>query len=386
MSDDIISPIRKVCVIGAGTMGAGIAAQVANAGLDVLLLDIATNGENRNQVTMNSLERIEKSDPPLLMNPKNIERIVIGNIKDDLHSITDCDWIVEAIVERLDIKRNLYHNILPHLSNGAVVSSNTSTIPISVLMEGMPATLRERFCITHFFNPVRYMRLLELVKGEDTKRQVIDHLSQFCDRALGKGVVECADIPGFLGNRVGVFALQTAIHEATSLGIGIEEADALFGRPMGIPKTGAFGLYDLIGLDLMTDVVRSLVSILPKGDPFHEVGGQNALINSQIKRGYTGDKGKGGFYCQRDGEPMAIELESGEWRARNDKIMELANRGEREGLRVLVSGDDRLNRYCWRVLARILTYSAGLLPDVTLSPQDIDDAMKLGYNWVRGPV
>ncbi|MCP4184114.1 MAG: 3-hydroxyacyl-CoA dehydrogenase [Hyphomicrobiales bacterium] len=379
------SSIRKVCVIGAGTMGAGIAAQVANAGLDVLMLDIAGNGEDRNQVLRNSLQRIEKSDPPLLMNPSNISRIEIGNIEDDLNRIADCDWIVEAIVERLDIKRTLYENLLPHLKDGAAVSSNTSTIPISFLMKGMPETLRQRFCITHFFNPVRYMRLLELVSGEETDRQIIELLSRFCERDLGKGVVECADTPGFLGNRVGVFAMQTAIHEATRLGIRIEDADALFGRPMGIPKTGAFGLYDLIGLDLMADVVRSLVSILPEGDPFHEVGGENALINSQIEQGFTGNKGKGGFYREIDGNKQALDLGTGDWRDRIDTLPELATTGEQKGLAFLAHGDDLLNKYCWRVLAQILNYSANLIPDVTRSPQDIDDAMKLGYNWVKGP-
>ncbi|MCP4070979.1 MAG: 3-hydroxyacyl-CoA dehydrogenase [Hyphomicrobiales bacterium] len=385
MSEQIQSSIRKVCVIGAGTMGIGIAAQVANAGLDVLLLDIAGGGEDRNEVVRNSLQRIEKSDPPSLMAPQNIERIDVGNIEDDLNRISDCDWIVEAIVERLEIKRTLYRNLLPHLKQGALVSSNTSTIPIALLMEGMPDNLRQRFCVTHFFNPVRYMRLLELVKGEETRPEVIETLAYFCERMLGKGVVECADTPGFLGNRVGVFAMQTAIYEATSLGIGIEEADALFGRPMGIPKTGVFGLYDLIGLDLMADVVRSLVSILPAGDPFHGVGGDNPLINSQIEKGYTGNKGKGGFYCEIDGKKLALDLETGKWRDRCEQIPEIAIAGEREGLAFLVRGETDLHKYCWRVLAQVLNYSANLLPQVTRSPQDIDDAMKLGYNWVRGP-
>ena len=285
--------IRKVCVIGAGTMGSGIAAQVANAGDNVLLLDVPAKDGSRNGVTENALKRIEKSDPPLLMKPENIERIEIGNIEDDLAKIADCDWIVEAIVERLDIKRNLYRSLLPHLKDGAMVSSNTSTIPISLLMEDMPDELRKRFCITHFFNPVRYMRLLELVEGEETEAEVMRVLADYNDRSLGKGVVECADTPGFLGNRVGVFAMQAAIHEAGVLGIDIEDADAIFGRPMGIPKTGAFGLYDLIGVDLMADVVRSLRSILPQGDPFHEVGAENDLINSQIEKGFTGQQGKG---------------------------------------------------------------------------------------------
>jgi len=366
-------------------MGSGIAAQVANAGDQVLLLDVPAKDGSRNGVTERALERIEKSDPPLLMKPENIARIEIGNIEDDLSKIADCDWIVEAIVERLDIKRNLYRALLPHLKEGAMVSSNTSTIPISLLMEDMPDQLRKRFCITHFFNPVRYMRLLELVEGEETEAEVMRVLADYNDRSLGKGVVECADTPGFLGNRVGVFAMQAAIHEAGVLGIDIEDADAIFGRPMGIPKTGAFGLYDLIGVDLMADVVRSLRSILPQGDPFHEIGGENELINSQIEKGFTGNKGKGGFYAEIDGDEMALDLSSGKWRARKKQLPEIAIKGEKAGLSALLTSNDKLSEFAWRVLARILTYSASLVPDVTQTPQDIDDAMKLGYNWVRGP-
>lgn len=372
-------------MIGAGTMGSGIAAQVANAGDEVLLLDMPSSEGERNSVLQRSLERIEKSDPPLLMKPDNIERITIGNIEDDLPKISDCDWIVEAIVERLDIKRNLYNSLLPHLKADALVSSNTSTIPISLLMEDMPKSLRERFCITHFFNPVRYMRLLELVKGEETDPNVIDTLADYNDRSLGKGVVECADTPGFLGNRVGVFAMQAAIHEATELGLDIEDADAIFGRPMGIPKTGAFGLYDLIGVDLMADVVRSLRSILPQGDPFHAVGGENELINSQIEKGFTGNKGKGGFYAEIDGEEKALDLSSGKFRTRIKELPALAMSAEKEGVASLLKGDDKLSIFAWRVLAHILNYSASLISEVTQTPQDIDDAMKLGYNWIKGP-
>ncbi|MGB7336787.1 MAG: 3-hydroxyacyl-CoA dehydrogenase NAD-binding domain-containing protein [Salaquimonas sp.] len=377
--------IKKVCVIGGGTMGSGIAAQVANAGDQVLLLDILSKEGARNAVTERSLDRIKKSDPPLLMKPENIELISIGNIEDDLAKIADCDWIVEAIVERLDIKRNLYRSMLPYLKKGAMISSNTSTIPISLLMEDMPDELRKRFCITHFFNPVRYMRLLELVEGKETEPEVMRVLADYNDRMLGKGVVECADTPGFLGNRVGVFAMQAAIHEATQLGIDIENADAIFGRPMGIPKTGAFGLYDLIGVDLMADVVRSLRSILPQGDPFHEVGAENDLINSQIEKGFTGNKGKGGFYAEIEGTEMALDLKSGKWRPRSNTLPEISIQGEKDGVNALIKGEDILSKFAWRVLARILTYSASLIPEVTQTPQDIDDAMKLGYNWIKGP-
>ncbi|MDJ0614837.1 MAG: 3-hydroxyacyl-CoA dehydrogenase NAD-binding domain-containing protein [Rhizobiaceae bacterium] len=379
------SDIKRVCVIGGGTMGAGIAAQCANAGVDVLLLDIKTDGD-ANAVAEGSVKRILESDPPLLMRKDNIERITVGNIEDNLAEAGACDWICEAIVERLDIKKGLYASLLPHLKPTTLVSSNTSTIPIKLLVEDAPQDFKERFCITHFFNPVRYMRLLELVKGEETRDDVISALHDFNDRMLGKGVVNCADTPGFLGNRVGVFALQAAVHEAVALGLDIEEADAIFGRPMGIPKTGAFGLYDLIGLDLMGDVVRSLNSILEQGDPFHEVGGENKVVNDHVARGFRGNKSGEGFYREKEnGDREAWNLRSESWRPRNRDLPELALRGEKEGLTVLIEGDDKLSTFAWRVLARILTYSASLVPDVTHSPQDIDDAMKLGYNWVQGP-
>lgn len=377
--------IEKVCVIGAGTMGTGIAAQAANAGLDVLLLDVAGSNDAPNMAAESGIERIVKSEPPLLMLPENIERINAGNIRDDLPLAGKCDWIVEAVVERLDIKRELYLNLVPHLKEGALVSSNTSTIPISLLMRDMPEQLRRNFCITHFFNPVRYMRLLEIAKGADTSPECIERLDAFCDRQLGKGVVHCADTPGFLANRVGVFALQAAISEAIRLDLSVEEADAIFGRPMGMPKTGAFGLYDLIGLDLMADVVRSMRSILPPDDAFHPLAGENSLINRQIELGFTGNKGKGGFYANIDGKQMSLDLSSGEWKERNRGIPQLAIDAETRGMEALVEGNERLSQFAWQVLASILTYSASLVPDVTRSPQDIDDAMKLGYNWTQGP-
>ncbi len=367
-------------------MGSGIAAQVANAGLEVLLLDVASRENDRNSAANASIARIKESDPPLLMKQDNVDFISTGNIEDDLAKAGQCDWIVEAIVERLDIKKTLYNNLLPHLKPTTLVTSNTSTIPISLLTEGLPKDIKERFAITHFFNPVRYMRLLELVRGEETRDDVIEILADFNDRMLGKGVVRCADTPGFLGNRVGVFALQAAVHEAVTLGLKIEEADAMFGRPMGVPKTGAFGLYDLIGLDLMGDVVRSLNTILDQGDPFHEVGGENRVVNDQVERGFLGNKGKGGFYREDEsGSKYAFDLQSCEWRPRMEELPELAVRAEKEGLGMLLEGEDKLSKFAWNVLARILTYSASLLPDVTHSPQDIDDAMKLGYNWVKGP-
>ena len=394
MSD---SGFRNIAVIGAGTMGSGIAAQIANAGHQVLLLDLAArDGADKSPAEM-AIDRLLASDPPQLMHKRNAGSITTGTISDDFDKLADCDWIIEAVVERLDIKKDLYARLHATIGPDCIVSSNTSTIPISLLVEDMPADFRKRFAITHYFNPVRYMRLLELVRGADTEDAVIDRLADFNDRVLGKGVVRCADTPGFLGNRVGVFALQVGIDEAMRNALTIEQADALMGRPMGIPKTGVFGLYDLIGIDLMVDVVASLRSILPEGDAFHAVGGENAMISAMIADGFTGNKGRGGFYMTGDdGSEMARPLTGAgaalaDWRPASSDLPDAAVRAadaaatRREPLLELLDGNDSCARFSRRVLGRVLAYAASLVPDVTRSPQDIDDAMKLGFNWQRGP-
>jgi len=382
--------IERIAVIGSGTMGAAIAGQVANAGMDVLLLDLPGQ-ESRNSVAEAALTRLLESDPPALIEKSVAKHITVGNIEDDFDKLAKMDWIVEAVVERLDIKQALYRRLDSTVSDQCIVTSNTSTIPIKLLVEGMPDSFQERFAITHYFNPVRYMRLLELVRGEKTRNDVMDVLADFNDRQMGKGVVPCADTPGFLGNRVGVFALQVGIDEATKLQLPIETADALMGRPMGIPKTGVFGLYDLIGVDLMADVVRSLRSILPAHDAFHAVGAENPMINQMIDSGYTGAKGLGGFYASIDGVEMTKDMASGNYRARVSELPQRAINAataiaeQREALTDLVKGDGSEADFCRNVLARVLGYSASLLGEVTDNPQAIDDAMKLGFNWVRGP-
>ena len=388
---------QKIAVIGAGTMGSGIAAQIANAGHDVMLFDLpARDGDDKSPAEL-AIDRLIVSDPPQLMHKRNADRITTGTITDDFDALADCDWIIEAVVERLDIKKDLYRRLDATIGPDCIVSSNTSTIPISLLVEDMPPAFRQRFAITHYFNPVRYMRLLELVRGTETRDDVIDRLADFNDRVLGKGVVRCADTPGFLGNRVGVFALQVGIDEAVRCGLTIEQADALMGRPMGIPKTGVFGLYDLIGIDLMVDVVASLRSILPEGDAFHAVGGENAMITAMIADGFTGNKGRGGFYMTGDGGEQLARPLSGDgetladWRPASNTLPDSAMRAadaaatRREPLLEIIDGNDDCARFSRRVLGRVLAYAASLVPDVTTSPQDIDDAMKLGFNWQRGP-
>jgi 3-hydroxyacyl-CoA dehydrogenase len=303
--------IKKVVVIGSGTMGSGIAAQLCNANIPVTLLDLKT------EISEKARKRIYSSRPPLLLDKTKINNINVGNINDDFNVIKNADWVVEAVVEKIDIKHNLYEKIFKNRKTGSIVSSNTSSIPIKVLSKNLSKQDKKNFCITHFFNPVRYMGLLEIVKSENNDLDKINSLKFFCENLLGKGAIICNDTPGFLGNRVGVYAMQVAMTEAFKMKLSIEEADAVFGRPMGIPKTGVFGLYDLIGIDLMVDVLKSFIKELPENDEFQIVAKEIPLIKKLIETGYTGRKGKGGFYRinKTEGKKIleAINLDTGEY-------------------------------------------------------------------------
>lgn len=373
---------KKVAVIGAGTMGSGIAGQVANAGVEVWLLDLPSEG-NPNALAERGLERLRETGG--LMSKDYEQYIHIGNTRDDFAQLADCDWIAEAVVERLDIKKTLYKQIDDVCSENTLISSNTSSIPISLLVEDMPVSFRKRFAITHFFNPVRFMPLLELVRGEDTAQEVMDRFEQFCDQDLGKGVIDCLDTPGFLGNRVGCFAIQAALQAANDMGLSPVQADAIFGRPMGIPKTGVFGLYDLIGIDLMSDVAQSLVNTLPESDLFNAEAPKLPLMVEMIANGQTGNKQGQGFYRTVKGVREVIDLQTGEYSTAERLNLPLALKAEKEGVMHLLNDDSVYGQFAWRVLSRTLSYAASLIPEVGNNPLGVDDAMKLGYNWIKGP-
>ena len=371
--------IKKVVVIGSGTMGSGIAAHLCNANIPVTLLDLTT------EISEKARDRIHKSRPPLLIDKKKINNINVGNINDDFDIVKEADWIVEAVVERIDIKHNIYEKIFKNRKSGAIVSSNTSSIPIKVLSEKMNSEEKKDFCITHFFNPVRYMGLLEIVKNENNDINKINSLKKFCEKELGKGAIVCNDTPGFLGNRIGVYAMQVAMTEAFKMKLTIEEADAVFGRPMGIPKTGVFGLYDLIGIDLMADVLKSFVKELSKNDEFQIVAQEIPLITKLIKQGYTGRKGKGGFYRinkdnnQKILEAINLETEKYSISKKIDLGIETVN------LNSLINRDDKYGKYAWSVISKIIKYASSLVPGITDKFNDIDEAMRLGFNWAMGP-
>ena len=371
--------IKKVVVIGSGTMGSGIAAQLCNANIPVTLLDLKT------EISQKAKDKIFSSRPPLLIDKTKIDNIKVGNISDNFDVVGSADWIVEAVVERIDIKHNIYEKIFKNRKQGAIVSSNTSSIPIKILSQNLSNEQKKDFCITHFFNPVRYMGLLEIVKSDNNDLNKINSLKVFCENLLGKGAIICNDTPGFLGNRVGVYAMQVAMTEAFKMKLSIEEADAVFGRPMGIPKTGVFGLYDLIGIDLMADVLKSFIKELPKNDEFQVVAKEIPLIKNLIESGYTGRKGKGGFYRMNktDGKKIleAINLDTGEYST--SKKIDL--KSERVDLKTLINRKDKYGEYAWSVISKIIKYASSLVPGITEKFNDIDEAMRLGFNWSMGP-
>ncbi len=376
-------PIERVCVIGAGVMGAGIAAHLANAGVQVVLLDVLEGA------AANAIQKMLKTQPAPFMHPKFAKRITPGTM-DDLALIDDCDWIIEAVIERLDVKHQLYAQVTPHMKPGAMLSSNTSTLPLNTLMDGLSPEHRPYFMITHFFNPPRYMRLLETVVSEHTDPDAAQRITNFCDCHLGKSIVPCHDTPGFIANRIGTFWLHCAVTEAIKQGIDVEVADAVLSRPCGVPKTGVFGLLDLVGLDLMPHILDSFSNTLDSDDAFHALGSAPDLLNKMIEDGYTGRKGKGGFYRLKvlDGGTKVkevINLSTGEYSPAKRPTPAAAKAAKKGGLKETLRHKSAEGRYAWSVMAKTLHYAASLAPDISDDVDAVDRAMRLGYNWRWGP-
>lgn len=381
--------IQKVAVIGSGVMGAQIAAHVANAGYPVYLFDIVPDGAaDRNQLANAALERLQKMDPAPLMSKKAARLMMPANLTDDVMKLGECDWIIEAIVENVAIKRDLYKKVDAYRKPGSVVSSNTSTIPLQQLLEGQSERFAADFLITHFFNPPRYLRLLELVVGPRTRKDAAENIAYFCDIKLGKGVVPCHDTPGFIANRIGTYFMQAAINATFEHGLTVEEADAVAGAPMGIPKTGVFGLLDLIGLDLMPLISKSFLATLPADDDYRRIYRQPALFDKMIADGYTGRKGKGGFYklekTETGKQKRVLNLITGDYGDESKgKIPTLDNAGK--DLKKLCESSDKFGKFATDILAQTLCYTASLVPQIADDIVAIDTAMRLGYNWKFGP-
>lgn len=372
--------ITTVAVIGAGVMGAGIAAHFANAGRRVILLDMAVDGPDPARLARDAVTRQVKSGG--FMHPVLAAKVTVGTIESDLGLVAEADWIVEAIVEQIGAKRDLYARLAPLMRPGAVLSSNTSTIPLASLIEGLPEQIASHFLITHFFNPPRFMRLLEVVSGPRTVAEAVARVSDFADHALGKSVVACKDTPGFLANRIGCLWMAAAHRYAAELGVTIEEADAVIGKPFGIPGTGIFGLTDLVGVDLMPKVWQSFTDTLAAADPFHAVHAPSPAIAALIERGATGRKAKAGFYRKGEAGMEVLDLQSLAYRPQARPALESF---KAETVRALMEHPDRGGRYAWAVMSRTLAYAAALVPEISDAIAPVDEAMRLGYNWRFGP-
>ena len=385
--------IEKVTVIGAGRMGSGIAAQVANAGLPVNLLDIVPTGsEDRNVISQSAISKMLKpvklGSPSQLMHPDNVKLITPGNLEDNLDLISDSDLIIEVVLEKLEIKHDVFRKIDKYRKKSSIVTSNTSTIPRNQLIDGMPKSFRNDFFITHFFNPPRYLRLLEIVSDKKVDDKKLEAIINFCDVKLGKEVVICNDTPGFIGNRIGMFWSLTAMVEAFKANLTVEEADAIMGRPIGAPKTGVFALGDVVGLDLIPHVTESLSHNLPDDDKYNlgvkeqSKFGIDSLLKEMVETGYTGRKGKGGFYRINDSNGIRVkesrDLKTGEYNTSIKSNLE-SIKAAKKGLRALVEFDDKGGKYAWSVLSKTLSYAASLVPKITENIVNVDNALKNGF-------
>ncbi len=383
--------IKKVAVIGSGVMGAGIAAQVANAGLPVVLLDIVPkDAEDRNMLAKGAVERMLNVPPVGFMKRENAALVTCGNLEDDWDLIADCDWVCEVVLEDLKIKHDIFSKIEEHGKEGAIVSSNTSTIPLEKLIEGHSKAFGENFVVTHFFNPPRYMKLLELIVGEKTSQRAIDDIREFCDSVLGKGIVDCNDRPGFIANRLGFYWISVGIKEAVEAKVPFELADAVMSKPVGIPKTGIFGLLDLVGIDLLPHIWESLQSTLPQEDAYNDVIQDYGFLNGMIDAGFAGRKGKGGFYRMLKDETgkrqmQVLSLTDDSFSEESYKALGNPDMPDFSDMQSLLTSEHAGGQYAWKVLSKTLAYAAALVPEVTDTVAGVDEAMRLGFNWKKGP-
>lgn len=394
-------PIRRAAVIGAGVMGSGIAAHFANAGVEVLLLDIVppslTDAEKgsraaRNRFSSGGLEKAVKARPAAFFHKDRGRLVTIGNIEDDLEKLGSVDLVVEAIVELMEPKRALFEKLEKVVSNDCVIASNTSGLRIADMMKGRSESFRRRFLVMHFFNPVRYMKLLELVAGPDTSPETLDRIRGFGEEMLGKGVVLGKDTPNFVGNRIGVHAMLTTIHVMLEDGLAPEDADAVTGEPLGHPKSASFRTADLVGVDTFVHVAQNCFDSLTS-DEDRKVFEAPAFIKKMVEKKLLGDKTKGGFYRKgKDGSVETLDPATLEYRPRGgDKAIRgtckalSAEEDVRARLRKLVADPGKAGEFAWKILSRSLAYSARRIGEITDDVAAIDDAMKWGYNWELGP-
>ncbi|MEI9977747.1 MAG: 3-hydroxyacyl-CoA dehydrogenase NAD-binding domain-containing protein [Edaphobacter sp.] len=398
--------INKVAVLGAGTMGSRIAAHLANAGIPVVMLDIVPPGTDasapkseRNKIVLAALDGLKKSKPAAFYSPDNARLLTIGNFDDDLALVSACDWIIEVVAENMEIKRALLNKVQQHRRPDSIITSNTSGLPIHEIVEGMPMELRRHWFGTHFFNPPRYMRLLEVIATPDSDPADIAAIEHLCDLRLGKTIVHAHDTPNFIANRIGTFSMGNAIRLMQAQNLTIEEVDTLTGTPLGWPKTGTFRLGDMVGVDVMAHVAKNFAAQAAKiGDERADVG-LAPFVGTMIEKKWLGDKTKQGFYKKEGKEAEGRDLRHVlDWQTLDYKpslrpkfpAVEMAKNVEHTPTRIaqLLHGDpakDKAAAFYWPFLTELFTYSANRVPEIADNLVEIDQAMKAGYNWELGP-
>jgi len=389
--------IQKVCVLGSGVMGSGIATHLANAGIPVLLLDIVPPGlseqeKNNKQAkclfAATALEKATKQKPAALTHPKNIELIEIGNFDDDLKRIADCDWIIEVVKEDINIKKALFEKIDTLRKPGTLVTSNTSGLSLAAMTEGRSLDFKKHFFITHFFNPVRYMRLLELVVGEQTSQDVVKNFHDFAERRLGKGLVYGKDTPNFVANRIGVFAMMFTMHEMVKQGLSIDAVDSIVGTPLGRPASAAFRTADLVGLDTLLHVASTC--FLNKKDKAADIFKAPDFVEKLVGMGKLGDKSGGGFYQKTKEGIQTLDYKTMTYvpqqKLKEDTLKIAKNTDDiKERIKLVTFAQDKVGQLAWPIMAHTLAYSAWRLGEIADDIRNIDLGMQWGFNWQLGP-
>ncbi|MFQ5648695.1 MAG: 3-hydroxyacyl-CoA dehydrogenase NAD-binding domain-containing protein [bacterium] len=375
--------IEKVAVLGAGVMGAQLAAHLSNAGIPSLLFDISQEVAEQGKRAALTLK------PAPFYNPKTAELIEPCNYDDHLDKLKEVDWVLEAVVERLDIKQSLFNRIAPHLKKGAIVSSNTSGLSIKNMMDGMPAAFQQRFLVTHFFNPPRYMRLLEIVSGEKTDPARVAKLAEFCENVLGKGIVTAKDTPNFIANRIGTFGMMLSLKLTREMNLTVEEVDKITGTLVGRPKSATYRTADVVGLDTLAHVARNTYEYCPD-DEQREIFLVPEFFQQMLDKGLLGQKVKKGFYQKVDKEILSLDLDTLEYSPQ--KTVRLDGYRVAKGfqttperIKALAFSDDPAGKYFWELLATTLIYTANRLPEIADDIVNVDNAMKWGFGWELGP-
>jgi 3-hydroxyacyl-CoA dehydrogenase len=400
--------INRVAVLGAGVMGATIAAHLANAGLDVLLLDMVPRELNgaeqaakltlaspqvRNRIAVAGLEGLMKIKPAPFYLSRYAAQISCGNFDDDLPKLQDCDWIVEVVIEHLPIKLGLFKKIVPHLKPGAVLTTNTSGLSVNAMAEALPVEVRRNFMVTHFFNPPRYMRLLEIVPCKESDPAVVSEMAEFISRRLGKGIVHAKDTPNFIANRIGVYAIYKGMQHMIEMGMTVEEVDAIAGPATARPKSAAFRTADLVGIDTLIHVGNNSYELLTE-DEEREVFKVPAFMSKMVEAGLLGNKSKAGFYKkeQVDGKRQIFYFDytSGEFKpAAKPKFSSITAvkmvDDSAQKVKMVVEGGDKAADYAWKTLRDTLIYTVNRIPEIADDVVNVDNAMKWGFNWEIGP-